>query len=241
LPRYAKRLARASASHLVGGFLGSVVSLRTGEGIIVLTYDDGPDPGSTPQVLDALRRHGLTATFFVLVERAAKHPELLRRVVDDGHQVGLHGLDHQRLTSMSRQRAHEHVATGKRELESLLGQRVHYFRPPYGAQSVHTLNSARRLALTTVLWSASAWDWRSVSQRERVEGALLECRPGAILLAHDAFGSSVGDGCAEPPAVDRAELLSMLVVALQDKGYRFVSLAEGLSTSPARRLVILSK
>lgn len=241
LPPRAKRVIRWTADRLLGELIGSVVSVSTDDQIVVLTYDDGPDPVSTPQVLNALSRHGLTATFFVLVDRAWEHPDLLLRVRDEGHQIGLHGLDHRRLTDMSREAAHDHMATGKRELEKLLAEPITLFRPPYGAQNVHTLRSARQLGLTTVLWTASVWDWKSVPQRERVENALLGCCPGAILLAHDAFGASTGDGGGDEPVVDRAELLAMLTAALGEKGYRLVSFAEGLSRGPAIRTVVLSR
>lgn len=237
----AKRVIRWTADRLLGELIGSVVSVSTDDQIVVLTYDDGPDPASTPQVLNELSRLGLTATFFVLVDRAREHPELLLRVRDEGHQIGLHGLDHRRLTDMSKEAAHDHMATGKRELERLLTEPITLFRPPYGAQSVHTLRSARQLGLTTVLWTASVWDWKSVPQRERVENALVGCRPGAILLAHDAFGTSPGDGSGDEPEVDRAELLAMLTDALGEKGYRLVSLAAGLNRGPAVRTVVLSR
>ena len=81
--------------------------------MVGLTFDDGPDPVSTPQVLASLERAGTTATFFMLAERVSRHPEIVRDVVGAGHEVALHGIDHQRLTALSPQEVHDRVVRGK--------------------------------------------------------------------------------------------------------------------------------
>ena len=94
--------------------LSSVACVATEQRVVALTYDDGPDPENTPAVLDALAAFGATATFFVLADRAEKHPELLRRIVAEGHDVGLHGEDHTRLSTLSAREALTRIRRGRR-------------------------------------------------------------------------------------------------------------------------------
>src|SRR5215210_9112284 len=104
--------------------LSSVACVATEERVIALTYDDGPDPERTPGVLDALAEAGARATFFTLVDRAADYPDLIRRVAADGHEIGLHGEDHTRLTNLTFREALRRIRRGKRRLEELIGQPV---------------------------------------------------------------------------------------------------------------------
>src|SRR5690606_32118384 len=96
----ARRFARGAIPSFAFRALG-VHCVDTSRRVFALTYDDGPDPDSTPRVLDALRRHGAVATFFVLTEAARRHPDVLRRIVDEGHEIALHGSDHRSLLQMS--------------------------------------------------------------------------------------------------------------------------------------------
>jgi peptidoglycan/xylan/chitin deacetylase (PgdA/CDA1 family) len=109
--------------------LSSVACVATDDRVVALTFDDGPDPDQTPEVLDALAEAGARATFFVLVDRAAEHPDLLRRIAAEGHEIGLHGEDHTRLTTLPIREALRRIRRGKRRLEELTGRPVTLFRP----------------------------------------------------------------------------------------------------------------
>lgn len=189
------------------GSVGSVVAVRTNSTTAVLTYDDGPEPGGTDQILAALATYGARATFFVLVSRARLYSRLLDEVVADGHEIGLHGVDHRRLTSFSAGEVHRRCADGRAELEDLTARPVRWMRPPYGAQTFSTSMAIRRAGLTPVLWGASSWDWKPITEEARLAHVRDTVQAGSILLCHDGFADlrdGVDDG--PRPAIDRGEL-----------------------------------
>ncbi|WP_258934112.1 polysaccharide deacetylase family protein [Nesterenkonia pannonica] len=106
--------------------------MDTADRAVALTYDDGPHPEHTPRILDVLADHQASATFFVLTPAARAHPGILRRMLDEGHRIGLHGADHRSLLTMSTRAAVRAVAKAKDELEQLAGAPVTLYRPPYG-------------------------------------------------------------------------------------------------------------
>src|SRR5882757_2202060 len=140
--------------------IGSVRSVRPERDVAVLTYDDGPQPGGTERVLAALAEVGATATFFILVGRARRHPGLLAEVVAAGHEIALHGIDHVRLTEFTPAQVRRRTIDGRKELEDLAGQQIRWFRPPYGAQYPTTWAAIRSTGLESVVWSNEVNDWR---------------------------------------------------------------------------------
>jgi peptidoglycan/xylan/chitin deacetylase (PgdA/CDA1 family) len=231
-----RRGVRAGLQHAVRRLaapIGSVEAVRTVEPEIVLTFDDGPDPVGTPAVLDALAAHGATATFFVLLTRARRHPGLLDRVCREGHEIGLHGVDHQPLPTFSFTQARSRTEGAARELEALTGMPVRWFRPPYGAQTPRSWFATRRAGLVPVLWGPTTWDWRDLPQDERVRKAQEGARAGAVVLAHDAFAGAA-DGAVDlgpgrrAPEVDRFDLVSRVLDAYAVSGLRGRSLGEAL-------------
>lgn len=235
VPAGLKRTLRRAAAPL-----GSVEAVRTSEPDVVLTFDDGPDPVGTPAVLDALAAHGATATFFVLLTRVRQHPDLLRRVVREGHEVGLHGVDHQPLPRFSHTEAYARTLAARTELEALTGERLRWFRPPYGAQTPPTWLGVRRAGLMPVLWGPTTWDWRDLPQADRVAKAQEGVRAGAVVLAHDAF-AGVADGAVDDgrgmiePDVDRFDLVDRVLTAYAARGLGGRALGSALAHgSPVR-------
>jgi peptidoglycan/xylan/chitin deacetylase (PgdA/CDA1 family) len=154
---------------------------------VALTFDDGPDPQSTPQFLDALGTHGVRATFFVLGTQLAAHPELGRRIVDEGHELAVHGWSHRplllrgpRATAIDLRRARDLVA-------SVGGSVPRFWRPPNGIPSGSGLLAARRLGLRPVLWTADGRDWRADASGDSVADEIVpRLQPGAVVLLHDS-------------------------------------------------------
>ncbi|SDI65323.1 Peptidoglycan/xylan/chitin deacetylase, PgdA/CDA1 family [Actinokineospora alba] len=209
--------------------IGSLRAARTSERMVALTYDDGPDPDGTPEVLEALAALGIHATFFILVERAERHPDLVRRVVAEGHEIALHGIDHARLTGLPASQVHRLIADGKRRLAAVSGTDIRLFRPAYGSQSLSTFAAARRAGLEVVVWGPTVSDWVDGSAREVARRALPQLHPGAIVLLHDGFEVPEGDDTPRP-TFDRGEVTRELVAALGEQGYRAGSVAEVLTT-----------
>ncbi|WP_225825812.1 polysaccharide deacetylase family protein [Streptomyces naphthomycinicus] len=154
---------------------------------IALTFDDGPDPASTPGFLDALDRLGVRATFFVVGEHVVRHPAVVRETVRRGHELGVHGWHHDRPWRPAPARDAEEVARTVRAVRDLTGERPRWYRPPYGILTTSRLRAARRAGLRTVLWSAWGRDWTAdatpASVRARVAADL---RGGGTVLLHDS-------------------------------------------------------
>jgi len=209
---------------------------------VVLTFDDGPDPEQTPRVLEVLRDHDATATFFVLLTRVDAYPGLLDEVLAAGHEVALHGPDHRALTDFSYQEARARTTAARERLEDRTGREVQWFRPPYGSQSFATLLATERAGLTSVLWSGTTWDWKDVSPDERRAKAAEGGRPGAILLAHDGLaGPADGADDGPPVACDRPALMGEVLDEYAARGLVGRSLGEALAAGRPVRTMRFSR
>jgi peptidoglycan/xylan/chitin deacetylase (PgdA/CDA1 family) len=178
--RHVRRVVDLALAPVVGSWNRSTDLTR-----VALTLDDGPDPTVSPLLIDRLAEINVRATFFLLTERAERYPELVRRLVRAGHEVGLHGLDHRRVSTMSLGVAHRYLSDARARLEQVAEQPVTMFRPPYGSQSVASLRGARRAGLQVVVWNGDAADWEDRSEHRVVSDAVDACRPGGILLFHE--------------------------------------------------------
>jgi peptidoglycan/xylan/chitin deacetylase (PgdA/CDA1 family) len=165
-----------------------------GRGLVALTFDDGPDPELTPQVLDALRAAGATATFFVVGRRVRRHPELARRAVAEGHALGVHTETHRHAWSLGPRALRAEIANGREAIVAATGRAPLWFRPPWGAFNAATRRAVRDLGLRTALWSCDAGDWLPGATAggiaARVRRGLAD---GAVIDLHD--GGQTRAGC----------------------------------------------
>jgi peptidoglycan-N-acetylglucosamine deacetylase len=152
-------------------------------GSIALTFDDGPDPTTTPRILDALREAGAKATFFVILDQVAKYPELTRRIVSEGHTLGVHGVNGDPMALWSEGQVEHAIKMMRREVGADLPQ-VRYFRPPNGWKSAAMQRAVDRLGMTMVTWSVNPKD-EGVTQDELVRRILKTAGHGDIVLLHD--------------------------------------------------------
>ncbi|MDO0924426.1 polysaccharide deacetylase family protein [Streptomyces sp. TG1A-8] len=154
---------------------------------VALTFDDGPDPLSTPRFLDALDGLGVRATFFVLGERVVRHPGLVRETARRGHELAVHGWAHDRPWWPAPARDAADVLRAVRALYDATGVRPHWYRPPYGILTSGRWLAARGAGLRPVLWTAWGRDWTAhatpASVRARVGAGL---RGGGTVLLHDS-------------------------------------------------------
>lgn len=165
---------------------------------VALTFDDGPAAESTPHFLDLLADCGVKATFFVVGERISQAPDVVARIVDEGHEIALHGWRHRYLFTYSPQ-----LQRCLRAVAQVTDVRPRWFRPPYGVLSMTALVEARRNELQPVLWTTWAKDWRPDATPESIrQRARADLAGGGTLLLHDA-------GSRESPQSWRATLAAL--------------------------------
>ncbi|HNX77746.1 MAG TPA: polysaccharide deacetylase family protein [Candidatus Rifleibacterium sp.] len=192
----------------IGGYFSRprLLKLLGGSRRVVLTFDDGPHPRTTPQVLEILRQRNIKAIFFVLGVQAQKFPELVKQIHDEGHLIGNHSYSHKNLAQVSSEKMHDEINRTSRLIESITGRRPAFLRPPYGAMNRNVLRAAKTEGMDIVLWTIDPKDWhsknelsvlRQVDRQMGFNGGDL--RGGAILL-HDIYPSTVR---ALGPMLDR--------------------------------------
>jgi peptidoglycan/xylan/chitin deacetylase (PgdA/CDA1 family) len=152
---------------------------------VALTFDDGPDPRTTPLVLDRLDQLSLAATFFCLGEQVAAHPELVGEIRDRGHQVETHGFRHEHHFVRSPRWVRADLSSAMDAMEQV-GIHPRWFRPPFGQTTGATMVEARRHNLRLVLWSAWGREWDEPDASSVARRVRAGIGPGAIVLLHDA-------------------------------------------------------
>jgi peptidoglycan-N-acetylglucosamine deacetylase len=154
---------------------------------VALTFDDGPDPASTPAFLDELDRLGWQATFFALGSMVRRNPSLAAEVVARGHEMGVHGDEHRSHLHRSPRWVMDDVERARDTIADATATTPTWFRPPYGALSAGSLRAASGLGLRTVLWTAWGRDWRAeATPASVVEDVSRDLGPGATVLLHDS-------------------------------------------------------
>jgi peptidoglycan-N-acetylglucosamine deacetylase len=187
---------------------------------VVLTFDDGPDPETTPRVLEMLAAEKAKATFFIIAKKAEKHPEIVREIKRRGHTIGLHSYAHDRLFALrSQRRVAKDLAQGMAVLEAITGDKPVLFRPPIGHTNPTIARVADALDLTVIGWSLSARDGLAGVPPSRVVARVRRhVKDGVIVLLHDAAerGGRVPAGVdALPEILDVVKAARLDVVPLE--------------------------
>ncbi len=177
---------------------------------IALTFDDGPHPYYTEQLLNGLKERGVVATFFVTGEHAKLHPDIIKRIHEEGHLIGNHTYSHMQLTSANRETFKEELIATSEVIEEITGEEVVYVRPPYG-----TWDKAfeAELNMIPVLWTVDPLDWCSQNVSNITKNVVNKAEENDIILMHDYYDTTV---TAALNIVD--ELL--------EEGYMFVTVEE---------------
>ncbi|WP_342570868.1 polysaccharide deacetylase family protein [Paenibacillus sp. FSL R5-0749] len=174
-----------------------------------LTFDDGPDPLYTPRLLDLLRQHQAKATFFVVGEHAASHPELIQRIHDEGHLIGIHNYIHKTNWLMRPRTVRDQIQRTGQIIHEVTGVKTCFYRPPWGIMNLFDFFSKKERKI--VLWSSMFEDWRSrVGVQRLTERMLKELRGGEVMLLHDR-GTTLGADAHAPE-----QMLQALEVVLQE-------------------------
>ncbi|MFJ7157072.1 polysaccharide deacetylase family protein [Streptomyces sp. NPDC101118] len=156
---------------------------------MVLTFDDGPDPRYTPGILDTLRRHDTRAVFFVCGEMAVEHPDLLRRMTDEGHVIGNHTWTHPLIPKLSRPRLTWEIGHTSEIVEKTVGEAPVWFRAPYGAWNRAAFEIGADLGMEPLAWTVDTLDWKEPGTATIIGRVLRGAAPGVVVLSHDAGGN----------------------------------------------------
>lgn len=191
---------------------------------VALTFDDGPDPEVTPQILDLLGKHGATATFFVIARHVEQHPELARRILAEGHDIGNHTYAHPRLFNTWLRRAmREEMARAQASIEKELNYRPQWFRPPVGLKNPHLALAANDLNLPVVMWSRHARDTLFNNPDYIAQRVLKRIRAGDIVDLHDGHDHQSSRNAHRHHTLAAVELI---LQGLKARGLQAVTLTE---------------
>ncbi len=181
----------------------------TSAGAVALTFDDGPHPGTTDQVLELLAANDVRATFFCVGRNAEAHPELVRRIRAEGHVVGSHSYTHPDPEVTGLAELGRDYRRGRQALCDILGEDVALFRPPRGfldpARAVQLRALAIRLRLQPWLWSVDPWDWHPATSAATIAAKVGRAEAGDVVLLHDWV-----ELAQDPSVLDRRETLAAL-------------------------------
>lgn len=213
--RHLRRVSRRGALALAG------CRHRTASGV-ALTFDDGPDPTWTPRLLDLLAEHRAAATFFLVGDAAEANPDLVRRMVDEGHAVGSHTRTHPDLWTLSIPKLRTEIGDGRAQVEGAAGRSCTLFRPCKGHVDWNVAVAMRATGVDPWLWSASPDDWRPGVTVAEVLSGLEQLADGDVVLLHDGLEQPWA-----PEAKDRSptlDALPALIERIRSKGLALTTL-----------------
>jgi peptidoglycan/xylan/chitin deacetylase (PgdA/CDA1 family) len=215
---------------LLWSYSETVSSFPGAEKVVVLTYDDGPNPPHTRDLLAVLEEYGVKATFFLKGRNVEAYPEAAREIALAGHEIANHSFYHRSLLTVGKFDAMEELRRSNLLIEESTGIAPQLFRPPYGAQGIGLKLALEELDMVSVLMSAHGSDWE-VTDAQLIADAVLEnIEPGAIVLLHDGHGD-VDDPAAQSSRAATVAATSIIIESLKAKGYRFATVGEMLSAS----------
>jgi peptidoglycan-N-acetylglucosamine deacetylase len=209
-----------------------VWSIDTDEPVATLTFDDGPDPEFTVEVLDVLARYDVRSTFFMMGWNATTHTELARAVVDAGHEIGNHTWDHQNLAFTTGEETFEQIHRGQDAIEQVTGVTPRWFRPPRGQLSGFTIRHATMAGLDTAIWSVTRGIPGAGTVAEVRQHLAQHVGPGDIVNLHDGLGRGTfnpGRQFTEDLRVRRQVEIAALPGVIEDaleRGLRLTTLSE---------------
>jgi len=179
-----------------------------------MTFDDGPSAEYTPRLLDMLKARHIKATFFLVGKNVQAHPELVRRILAEGHEIGNHTWDHPQLSKLSDARATDEIEKTQDAIRAACGVTPTLLRPPYGAlNKPEHIWIPQQLKLNVIYWTVDTEDWKHPGAAAITQRVLAGARPSAIILQHDTHGQTID---AMPAALD----------GLIAKGYHLVTVSQ---------------
>jgi peptidoglycan-N-acetylglucosamine deacetylase len=198
--------------------------VRVDQPYVAMTFDDGPSAENTPRLLEMLKQRNIKATFFLIGQNAAANPDLVRRILAEGHEIGNHSWTHPQLSKLSDDKVTAEITKTQDAIKDASGFTPTLLRPPYGAITARQREwIPNQFGLTIVLWSVDPLDWKRPGPSVVTQRILSQVRPGAIVLSHDIHKQTVD---AMPATLD----------GLIAKGYKFVTVSQLIAMNKPKPL-----
>jgi len=202
----------------------AVDSVETNEKKIALTFDISWGEKYALPILEVLNKYQLKeTTFFLSAAWAERHPEIVERIVEDGHEIGSHGYQYKNYTEWENEKIRKDIIQAEQVLNELTDKKPTLLRPPNGNFDKRVLNIADRLNYTVIHWSVDSRDWKNPGTEQIVANVVNEVSPGDIVLLH-----------ASDSAKQTAKALPVIIDQLKQKGYRFVSVSELIANTETK-------
>lgn len=193
--------------------------VNTEEKVIALTFDDGPHPYLTPKILDMLKEYEVKATFFVIGKNAELYPKVLKRISDEGHEIGNHTYSHLAESTGNNDKLKSEIEKTEEIIYKITGQNNFLFRPPTGYCSKSAVNMVKDMNYKTIVWDIDTRDWAHTKKEDMLANVKKFAACGSIILMHDFIGYN-----SPTP-----EALKIILPWLKANGYRFVTISEMIS------------
>lgn len=186
---------------------------------VALTFDDGPDSQYTPQILDILKEEEVKATFFLIGSRAELFPDVVRRMVREGHIVGNHTMEHPNIIKLNKMETEKAILDAEEAFLEMTGYRTCLFRPPYGSVSEEDVKEIKGLGYKIIAWNVDSLDWKSLTAEQVKTNILENVKEGSIILQHSS-------GSEKENLSGSVGALRDVITTLKKEGYKFVTIPE---------------
>jgi peptidoglycan/xylan/chitin deacetylase (PgdA/CDA1 family) len=196
---------------------------NNGHKVVALTFDDGPSPKWTPQILAALKKAKIKATFFMLGEHVRKYPEIARLVAADGHEIENHSYSHHVLIYYKMEEIEKEIKDTEKAIKEVCGVTTKYFRPPKAWLAKREKDKINQMGYKIVLWSLNSKDWVTFDDKYIVNYLERRIQPGDIILFHDSGGVFGTEGGNREETV---KTIGLLAERLRKQGYEFVTVSQ---------------
>ena len=202
-------------------FGNTVTGVKIHQKVVALTFDDGPNPPYTDEIVEYLHAEHVPATFFVVGRAVVQYPDTVRKEVEDGNALGNHSWDHAHLVLERSAHVARELAMTDAAIQRATGVRTRLFRPPFGARDYEVINVARRMGYTIVMWSVPLpRDWEDPPPSVIRDRVVRNIKDGDIIVLHDGNRGKSGN---RQPTVEATKLI---VQSLRAQGFRFVTVPE---------------
>ncbi|MGI0482610.1 polysaccharide deacetylase family protein [Geminocystis sp. CENA526] len=197
---------------------------------IVLTFDDGPTSEYTIKILDILKKYNVKATFFVVGKRVQKNCPIIRRMYQEGHEIGNHSYTHPYLTKISIEEQQKEIAYTQQIIQQCIGYQPRWFRAPYGDQNPDLLNIVNRFGLKNAQWTIDTNDWRNSSNIKTITNLAINNNSPAVILMHD--GAKTNPNFIHPEEslsrINTVNSLENIIINYQNRGFNFYTLSNAI-------------